>query len=30
MKSVYFLDACALLAAYRQEDGYIAVADLYE
>jgi PIN domain nuclease of toxin-antitoxin system len=30
MKSVYFLDACALLAAYKQEDGFTVVADLYE
>lgn len=30
MKSVYILDACALLAAYKQEDGFTIVADLYE
>jgi predicted nucleic acid-binding protein len=30
MKSVYYLDACALLAAYKQEDGFAVVADLYE
>jgi PIN domain nuclease of toxin-antitoxin system len=30
MKSVYFLDACALLAVYKQENGYDVVADIYE
>jgi predicted nucleic acid-binding protein len=30
MKNVYFLDACALLAAYKQEDGFTVVADIYE
>ena len=30
MKSVYILDACALLATYKQEEGFAVVADLYE
>jgi PIN domain nuclease of toxin-antitoxin system len=30
MKNVYYLDACALLAVFKQEDGYVTVADIYE
>ena len=30
MTGRYILDACALLAAYKQEDGFSVVADLYE
>ncbi|MDR1873087.1 MAG: PIN domain-containing protein [Deltaproteobacteria bacterium] len=29
MTNVYFLDACALLATFKEEIGYITVADLY-
>jgi hypothetical protein len=30
MKNVFFLDACALLATFKEEVGYVVVADLYE
>ena len=30
MKKKYILDACALIAAIKQEDGAITVAELYE